>query len=116
MGGHLADHSDSASFSNLVFFQSSSTSLRPRHINLKEMAPILIAIREWLNLNREAHLIIYNDKLRSFMRLGEQIYGWFCDDPHARDCMLLTANGIIIESQWSLTKETILSDLLSRGK
>ena len=116
MGGHIKYHPDVAPLPNLVFSHRFSSRLRPRHLNVKEMTAILIAIRKWLHLLRGKHLVIYGDNYAVSSGLKKRSISGAAMAALRDICMLLASHVVTVTSNWISTKENILADLLSRGK
>lgn len=116
IGGFLLMDNQKVPPISQAFSQIFSTRLRNKHITVKEMSAVLYALNTWLLLFADSHLITYGDNTGVVQGLKHSSNIGPAMDPLREIVMILSTHNIVIESNWILSKENFLADILSRGQ
>ena len=114
MGGYFLSKPDD--LPSEVFSSRFPTRMASKHINVKEMAAVLIALRKWLHTFRGAHILLHCDNFAVVAGLTKRSINGAAMAPLREICMLLATNDISLSVKWIPTKSNTLADMLSRGQ
>ena len=116
IGGYYLHSEGERPSAKQAFSERFRSNLRSKHINIKEMAAVYMAMQRWLPDFAGSHLIIKSDNFavasgikKTSMRGQAMIY-------LRKIVMLAAQHDIVINSQWISTTDDWLADLLSRGR
>ena len=79
---------------NEVFSSRFPTRMVSKHINVKETAAVLIALRKWLHTFRGAHILLHCDNFVVVANLTKRSIKGAAMAPLREICMLLATNDI----------------------
>ena len=114
MGGYLLNNPCDPP--NEVFSSRFPTRMVSKHINVKEMTAVLIALRKWLHVLRGAHVLLHCDNYAVVGGLTKRSFNGAAMAPLREICMLLATNDISLSVKGIPTKSNALADMLSRGQ
>ena len=92
------------------------TRMASKHINVKEMAAVLIALRRWLHTFGGAHILLHCDKFAVVAGLNKRSFNDAAMNPFREICKLLAMNDIYLPVKRIPTKSNALANMLSRGQ
>ena len=98
-----------------AFSKRFSSRLRPSHINVKEMAAIVHALRTWLPIITGGLVIVHSDNTPVVAGIKKTSMRGNAMRPLRTIAMITAVHDIKLESSWIPTASNWLADMLSRG-
>ncbi len=116
MEGYILGNGQTIPGSKQAFSQRFSTREKSKHIGPKEMSAVLLALNKWNTQLAGSKLLIFGDNFGVVQGLTHLLIRGAAMSPLKKIAMMLALYNIVIESQWTSTKDNWLADILSRGE